>query len=192
MATSARFDAWDDVGMQFTDEQLSACDPSLTAAARANLLIDLIPAVQRRSALGTLPVWWTEVGRRMTVCATYYLWRIDHPRLDVGMLNAVAESAHGSDLRELTLRAHRLGSNEQEFVDAWKAELFGTLRQHVTLGRRCVASRAVSGWKKSNTSMSNKVAYALVKEIDALEQIEISLHKYQIGSGNREEGTSAE
>lgn len=182
MAASQMFDSWFDVAKTFTDEQLKGCDPKLSAVARANWLIDMVPVVQRRSALGELPVWWEEVAKAMTVCATYYLWRVQHPRLDVEALNEVAKAAAGPELKALTLRAHQLGT-AAEFLDTWRSEVVTALTTHVTLGRLCVASKALSGWKKADGSMSNQVAYALVKEKSKIDILNVSLAAFQVKAG---------
>ena len=179
MAASSMFDSWYDMDKAFTEDQVKGCDPKLAAAARANALIELVPVVQRRSALGDLPVWWEDVAKAMTVCATYYLFKIEAPRLDVEALNSVLTSAKGDELKALTLRAHQLG-DAQEFLDGWKSDVEQALVTHVTLGRKCLAAKSVSGWKKAEGSMSNQVAYALVKEMRYTDPLYVSLAAFRV------------
>jgi hypothetical protein len=182
MAASQMFDNWYDAGKVFTEDQVKGCDPKLSAAARANALIDLVPVVQRRSALGDLPVWWEDVAKAMTVSATYYLFKIEAPRLDVEALNSVLTTASKDELKALTLRAHQLG-DAQEFLDGWKSDVGQALVTHVSLGRRCLAARSLSGWKKAEGSMSNQVGYAIVKELLKIETLAVSLAAFRVKAG---------
>ena len=164
MARSKVYDPWDDLGMQFTPEQLAAFDPSLSSAARANTLIDLIPVVVRRAELRDFHLFWKEVAKAMTRCARWYLVCIGHPRLNEELLLAQSD-VRGDALRQLTVRAHNLAENEEQFIDGWRAELHAAFRMHVTLGRRCESYKNLSSWTKSNGSMSNKVANAFTQEV---------------------------
>ena len=185
MATAALFDDWDDMGMAFTEEQVQAFDPMLSAASRANRLMDLVPVVQRRSWLGELPHWWTEVARHLTERAGWDLFVVKLPKLDVAELNAVCTSASGEALKALTLAAHKLGTPD-EFLAAWRLEVNTALRMHVTLGRRCKALPRMSGWSKARGSLANKVAYALLKEYQVIDLVTESLKAYIVGSSGSE------
>jgi len=166
MATAEAYDDWDDPGLAFTDEQLGEYDAKAVAAVRINYLLETIPLAVRRSQLGEKVKWWEGVAARQLDCVTWYCVVAGLPGVDRAEVYASAEP-EGKALTALTVRARDLGEPDA-YLAAWTASVRSEMVQHVTLGRRCTNSRKLSGWTKADRSMSNKIANALMKEINVV------------------------
>lgn len=161
MATAEAYDDFDDPGLAFTDEQVKEYRPQIVASVRVNWLLEHIPLVLRRSQLGEKAQWWTKVGHKMVDVVTWYCVVAELPGIDREELMKEPEAE-----KALTLAARKLGEPD-EFLAEWASLIRTEMVQHVTLGRRCSSARAISSWGKRERSISNKVANALKKELDA-------------------------
>lgn len=185
MATAEAYDDWDDPGLAFTDEQCKEYDPKAVAAVRVNELLGLVPLAIRRSQLGEKSKWWTDIAARMTDCVTWYCVVAGLPGIDRAALHAQAEMVDKKALTQLTVAARDIGEPE-EFLAVWQARVRSEMVQHVTLGRRCAGSRKLSGWTKADRSMSNKIANALMKEINVVSKMAEALTARTKGEAQEE------
>jgi len=168
MATAVAYDQWEDAGLAFSEDQLKNFSPTLVAAARVNWMVEQIPIVLRRADLAGLPKWWQEVARKMEDVMGWYCVVAVLPAVDRVDLHSLVNAGTPAERKKQTLAAHSLGT-EMEFLNAWHTEVRGTMIELVTLGRRCSSSTAVSGWKKADKKMANKVANAVDREAHAID-----------------------
>lgn len=163
MANAVVYDLWDDAGMAFSEDQVREFHPSATAAGRVTWLVTHALVTQRRSDLNTeKPQWWAKVSRSILDCAGWYCVAGELPGLDRS--EVMRAPTREPELKKLSALAHQLGDPE-EFLDAWGSDVTGVMRSHVTLGRRCLGARAVSGWGVKEKKMSNRVANAVYREM---------------------------
>jgi hypothetical protein len=172
VATASVYDEWDDPGLAYTEEQVSAYTPQAVASVRVNWLLEHVPIVLRRAQLGEKPEWWHKVGEKMVDVVTWYCVVAEIPGIDREMIFDLGLS--DDEMKKLAVAARKLGEPE-EFLAVWRSLVRSEMIQHVTLGRRCAGSRKISQWGKRERSISNKVANALFKEAEVINRLETML-----------------
>jgi hypothetical protein len=187
MATAIIYDGYEDVGMAFTDADLDAYDPALVAAQAAQRLLGVVPVVARLRQLGApKPMVWVKVQAKIVDCATWHCLVGELPGID---------RAHVADLpspssaagKALTVHAHQvISSGCGVFLAEWRVAVCGELGWMVTIGRRKCSSRRSP---KSERSKMNKVANALVRELNIIEKLQV-LESSTSGSSSPVEAVS--
>ena len=187
MANAVVYDQWDDPGMAFSEAQVQEFQPSATAAGRVTWLVTHALVTQRRSDLNTeKPQWWAKVARSMVDCAGWYCVAGQLPGLD--RTEVMRAPVREAELKKLSALALRVGEPE-EFLEGWRNDLVGVMRSHVTLGRRCLGARQVSGWTVKEKKLSNKVANAVHRELMLVQHLADQLSYLPVRHGEETEGS---
>lgn len=160
MARSAVYDKWEDVGLAFSVEEVADYDPKVLGEKRIAHLMDAALVMERRSTLPKIdkPAFCHQVARDLLNRATGYCRALTLPGIDKSAALTLphAGSAEG---KALTARAVNMD------IDAWLVEeiarVEACLRYAVSIGRR---AESRTGWRKTDRSLSNKLANALVQE----------------------------
>lgn len=165
MATAASYDTWEDPGVAFGEDEIRGYVVSAVAEGRVRWLLHTAVVIEKLLALPDAPKrqWWTKAQGKMVDCTTWYCIVAGLEGIDRSSVRTLPDpsSAEGKSLASEALKME-----SGEFMAQWIAEARAALISHVTIGRRCASARKMSGWTKKETSMSNKVANALVKELD--------------------------
>lgn len=174
MAQAEAYDGWDDPGLAYSEEQIAGHRPSAYAERRVAELVADARTILALLALPDTPKadWWKAVEVKLVDCATWYCRVAEIPGIDRAELAALPPRASAAG-KELTLAAQRLDA--QSFMDAWATGAQVGMTGFVTLGRRCAGATQISGWKKREKSLSNKIANAINREISASEKLSIQL-----------------
>lgn len=176
MAQSSRYDEFEDVGMAFTDEEIAAYDMQAVALERVGVLTELVlrPAKRKLQLKPQYPTFVGQMIKITTGVVTWYGTALELPRTREDLEAAFARMDPETDEgKAITIQAQQM--NYEDLLLSWEAQVIGVMRKHVTIGRRCSTATKVSGWKKADKSMSNKLANCIVREMDAVEKLTKSL-----------------
>lgn len=168
MATALVYDAYEDVGLAFSEEEVEAYSPQALAEARRDHLLDQWAVTFKRSQLAGVekPVWWKDAAKKTLDCAGWICVAVEVPAFDRDSLVEGLPAPETADGKKLARRA--LDLTPEDWLGAWEANAEACMRYTVTLGRRSVTKH-----KNKNTKrLSNKLANAIMREIQAVQRLE--------------------
>lgn len=171
MATASAYDQWEDPGLAFGEDEIAGHVVSAVAEARVNWLLHMAVVIEKLLAMPDAPKrqWWMKVQAKMVDTVTWYCRTAELQGIDRGAVKELPLPSSPAG-KSLAKDALDLMKNEEEFVAVWNAQLKGIMVQHVTIGRRCASAKQISKWSKKESSLSNKIANAITKEMDVAMQ----------------------
>lgn len=175
MGVAIAYDAFEDVGMAFSDEQVASFVPSAWAEGRVKELLHQVLVIEKYLSIpnAAKEQWWRKTQAKLIDVVTWYCQVAVIPGIDRSVVR-VLPSASSSEGKALAVSAHQL-ADSGAWMSAWLAELAQEMRCFVTLSRRCASAVRISGWKKHDKSVANKIANAIKREIDVAEEAAIRL-----------------
>lgn len=177
MGTAVVYDQYEDVGLGFSDEQVAAFVPAAWAEGRVKELLHTILVIERYLSLPSpaKEQWWRKVQAKLIDKVTWYCQVAVIPGIDRETVRTLpaATSAEG---KALTKAAHGLSESSdsggaEAWCQSWLSYLAVEMTCFVTLSRRCASAVRISGWKKQDRHLANRVANAIQGEIDLAENM---------------------
>lgn len=171
MATATSYDQWEDPGLAFGEDEIAGHVVSAIAEARVQWLLHMAVVIEKLLAMPDAPKrqWWMKVQAKMVDTVTWYCRSAELQGIDRGAVKELPLPSSPA-AKALATEALAVCGDEQAFIEGWTAMLKGVMVHHVTIGRRCVSAKQISKWTKKESSLSNKIANAIVKEMDVAMQ----------------------
>lgn len=164
MATASAYDQWFEGGLSFTDEEVAGYRPEAFATRRIDLILDELRVLHRADELSVaMEALWKDVRKQLFASATWYARALVVPGIDMDAFNASFPAPDTPAGKALTVRAHE--EVRAEWIHQYLQSRMKDMTYVVTIGRQCVERRSLSGWGKSDASLSNKLANAVHKEV---------------------------
>lgn len=186
MGVSDRYDAFEDLGLVFTEEEVNGYRLEEVANLRVAKLLDraMVAGAILTMSDPPAPTFWKKVREVCLDAAGWMAYASQVPGVDRAEEGRkVRETIENEDslrsaemkekregdpagYRSLMSRAHRAADDPVGWSQSWGADVQMAMRRHVTLSRRAWGNRTTSGWKRSDVKMSNRITNAFVREQD--------------------------
>ena len=173
MATATSYDEWDDAGLAFTEALCQEYRPQKWAEEHVAQLAASIRILKRKVDLPDIekPEWWKKALSVMERNASWYCVAMEIPALEAE--DAAAPGPQTKAGKAITMAAQAL--EPRDFLTDLQASAEANMRYVVSIGRRCMGNRTVSGWVKMDGKFSNKLANCVMKEITSCAHLEKQL-----------------
>lgn len=176
MATSGRYDDYEDPGMAFTEGELKAYDMQALAQERVDKLVSgvLRPAQRRMDLNLQYPAFCGILVRETKSIVTWYGVALELPMVRSTIDDLLErEDPMSAEGKRITKAAQQMDFDV--LLNQWEQNALGVMRRAVTIGRRCSSATKVSGWTKADKSRSNKLANCLDREVNSVEKMIVKL-----------------
>lgn len=163
MARSAVYNEWEDAGLAFSSEEVAGFDPKALAEKRIAYLLDVALVLERVSTIPktSKPAFHHGAARSLVNRASWYCKALTLPGFDKTAAMTLPDS-RAKDGKTLTAEAQKyIRQGPDVWLEGMLDNVEACLRYAVSLGRR---AESRSGWTKTDRSLSNKLANALVQE----------------------------
>ena len=163
MATAVAYDAWEDPGLAFSEEEVAAFNPQELGAARRDHLLSLWAVAVRRADLvgAEKPQWWKDAAKKLLDTASWYCVAMEVPAFDRELLKDELPAPSTAEGKRLAKQA--LDASPDDFLGAWLDNAEACMRHAVTLGRRHAGKHK----NKNSKRLANKLANCLTREMAA-------------------------
>lgn len=173
MATATAYNDFEDPGLAFGEEELKSWNIKEFSEERVAMLINARRILIRSLEIPqiSMPALRRHAAKNLRDISSWYCVAIEIPGIkqDVEALL----DPHSPEGKALTKAARDL--DLADWLGDWHAPAETAMRKVVTLGRRCASVPQVSGWKKADGKLSNKLANCLMKELNAIDKLSLKL-----------------
>lgn len=170
MATARAYDAYQDTGLAFSEDEIREYDSQVWAQERVERLGKIQLVLMRKAELtDSKPKWWDGFAKRVAQIVGWYCVAMEVPKPPTPTL----PDPHSAEGKRLTIQAQEL--DEDDALGKWRSSADKSLRFVVTIGRACGGNRPVSGWKKKEVRLSNRLANCVMREVQLADKMEEEL-----------------
>lgn len=170
MARAKAYDAWEDPGMVFSEDDVKNYSPLDTAERRMDELIELHNVLNALSLLGYGPSEWAgSYSKRVKLAVTGLC-------VSVKMAQPDPSDFDERGLPEYMAVAQKM-RNWYKWADGLANDCDLYMAKIVTLGRRAAGAQ---GWKKQEHSVANKFANRINEQRYVFQQYAMELRSYNL------------
>jgi hypothetical protein len=184
MATARAYDAYQDTGMAFSEDDIRSYDPQAWAQERVVNLQKIANLMARKAAITDVkPKWWADFVKYIYQNIGWYCVAMEIPKPEE-LAPPDPRSVQG---KALTIMAQEL--TEEDALGRWRSKADSALKYVVTIGRACAGNSPVSGWKKKESKLNNKLANCVMREVSLAMRMEQELESKGGGKSKQDEET---
>lgn len=149
-----------DPGLAFGEEEIKAFDPKGWAALRVEELSRRLATVQKLLTMADVPkhAWWKDVAKRLEAIIGWYciVATVETP---LPLALPQPKSKGGKDLATKALNLQ-----PDTWIDAFHTDALVQLQHVASLGQACLQARELTGWKKAEGKLVNRLLNCLTNE----------------------------